>query len=250
MEVKEIVIDSYPGYVNKTPYKDSLKISKNWISYKKYYLRYPGLINELPKDIKWDYKTDNEAFESLFHAAVQNIDYGWFSPMIAMDAPGFTIEIKYYDGSKKEIHYDYLGIDLENDSLQHLFYLIRRMIPQGEELPFYLRPQEIDDVNERDLDEFLSELNKGTKINYYEMPSWVYKMMFNFLERDFEYSSNIDINVAHHLDSRYLSFKEIKAYVTMITREEHFGEGAIAEFVNSGEALGIMNRLKELLDEQ
>ncbi len=167
-----------------------------------------------------------------------------------LDAGGYTITIKMLDGSKKELHFDDIGFDPEDEGLQHIFHLLRKMIPQIEELPFYLSLQSLEDVQIKidQLDEIIAELEKKPKLDVNKgYPKWVWTMICGLLERDFDYTQLFERLTDPNTDLSKLSFEEIKAFVTGMARAEHWCEGCVIQFIENGSALKVMKRLRELL---
>ena len=251
--VKEIVIESYPGYFSRVKYEDKLKISSNWISYKKNFFGLSAFDSEEElEDIKWDYKTTSKEFENLFNSLSSAcVFYEKHDRGPVLDAAGYAITVKMQDGSKKELHFDDFGYDAEDESLQHIFYLIRKMIPQIEELPFYLSHQTLGDVRMEleKLDEIISELEKKPELDVYKgYPKWVWTMICGLLERDFDYTESFDRLVDSNTDLSKLTFEEIKTFVTGLARSEHWCEGGVIQFIENGSALKVMKRLRELLE--
>lgn len=250
--VKEITIESYPGYFSRIKFEDKLKISSSWISYKKQYFNFLDSEDFEEEDVKWDYKTTSKEFSSLFDSLCNAcLYYSKKDHGDVLDAGGYTITIKMLDNSKKELHFDYVGFNPEDEELQHIFHLIRKMIPQTEKLPFYLSHQSLEDIHMdiEKLDEIIAELEKKPKLDVYKgYPKWVWTMICGLLERDFEYTPTFDRLVKPTTDLSELSFEEIKTFVTGMARAEHWCEGGVIQFVENGSALKVMKRLRELLE--
>ena len=134
--IKEIKIDAYSGYFASPEEKceEILKISSNWISFKR--IKANTLIKELSdgEDIKWDYKTNNPSFEEKYESLCETLlDYNRDSTLRMLDAPGFNITIVFNDKEKKEYHYDGnvndqedIGLRKSKARLCEFFYALKK----------------------------------------------------------------------------------------------------------------------------
>ena len=252
---EEIIIESYPGYFSHVKFDDKLKISSNCIFYKKHFFNDHLFESEDElEEVKWEYKTTSKEFSDLFDALCKaSVFYEKYDRGMALDAGGYKITIKMVDNSKKELRFDDCDFEVEDESLQYIFYLIRKMIPQTEELPFYLSHQTLESIQMklREIDEIITELEKRPKLDASKgYPTWVWTMLCGILEIDFDYATSFDKLVKQKTDFSKLTFEEIKTFVTGLARAERWSEGSIIHFVENGFLLQAMKRLRELLENE
>lgn len=256
--IKEIRIDAYSGYFVPLDEKceEILKISSNWISFKRIKAR--SLAKELgdDEDIKWDYKTNNPSFEEKYESLCETLlDYNRDSTLRMLDTPGFNITIVFNGKEKIEYHYDGNVNDQEDIGLRRIANEILDLIPSGEFYPECLKHQEPSDVDWSVVESIVKELEKNPKIEikfpeeetkpgtiqigYPDYPEWVYVITESYVfEPDFNYDENYklyfgekeleDINVDE------LDFNKIRTLITLFSRQERFCDGFMKKYIENG----------------
>ena len=254
-KLNEITIKSSSGYFSHVKYEDELKITDHSVYYTKHLYKAPdpNRCADKPVDVNWSYITNSSRFEGLFLSLFNECFFyeERYSGM-TLDAGEFVIIAKNEDDSTKVIHFSDPEFDPEDESLQHIIYLIEKIIPKSEKLPDYIFHQTLDDISMdmEKLDAIITELEKKPQLNYHQgYPRWVWTMLTSLLERDFEYNPQI-LFALSSLDKRLnnLSFEEIKTAMTAIAREEHFDLGSVIKYIENGSLLIILKRLKELAE--
>ena len=248
--ITRIQIKYHCGYFCENPYEDILSISSEKISYKRNYRNslYLDLDSDEVTEADWDFKIANKKYREYFKRLLMELDlYEQPIKETILDAPSFNILLKNGRKIIKDMHFDFCGPFLQDQNLQFIFFLIRKLIPQNDYLilPEYLNEQTTDDVDLDDLDTIIEKL-ESEDASAYPYPKWVYLMMNELLERDFEYSLTTDKLIEQKINISDFTFKEVKAYLTFVFRAEHFTEFAIKRFIESGEALQLMKRLYEI----
>ena len=240
--LKKVVIESYSGFFSRPHYEDKFVITNNSVNYKKEYSG-PFRFNEdgSPQqfeNIQWSYKTKNEFkwFESLR----MDLELLEQEEQHVLDAGGYSLDIFYEDGTKKSFHFFDVG-DVKNETLQHIFYLLRQVVPPNEEIPNYMQISY--DTDYYLLKEILKTLEKGETYNGQSLKE---DFLLKLVEFDFEYVKNIERIENEKKQIENFSFDEIRTFITYMARDERWSSGAFEEYVKDGTALRVAKRLKEL----
>ena len=252
--IKEIRIDAYSGYFvsPEEQYEETLKISSNWISFKR--IKTKSLIKE--NDIKWDYKTTNHSFEEKYETLCETLlYYNRDSKLIMLDAPGFTITVIFDGKEKKEYHYDCSVNDQEDVGLRKIANEILDMIPTGEVFPECLRHQRPFDVDWGVVESIVKELEKNPvievkfpeeeletntiQIGYPDYPEWVYILTEGYVfEPDFNYDENYSLYFGQkdlsEINIEELDFDKIRTLITLFSRQEKFCDGFMKKYIENG----------------
>ena len=240
--LKKLVIESYSGYFARPHYEDKLVLTRDSVTYKKEYSG-PFRFNEdgepqQLENIQWSYKTKNgfrwfENLEMDLRLLEQEEQH-------VLDAGGFSLEIFFEDGSKKSFHF--FDVDeVKNEHLQHIFYLLRKVVPPNEETPSYMQLSY--EVDYYLLKEILNALEKNEE---YKGQSLKEDFLLRLIEADFEYGKTIERIEKEKKEIENFTFDEIRAFITYMARDERWSNGAFDEYLEDGTALRIAKRLKNL----
>ena len=104
-------------------------------------------------------------------------------------------------------------------------------------------------INEEDLKACISFLESNPKIEfnpYPEYPAEV-RQALDFLEPDYEYLSHYDALMESGKAIEEYNLDELKTMFTFINRGERFCDGHIAAYVENGDLLRLLKRLKEIV---
>ncbi len=258
---KEVTVESYSGYFERPGFEDKLKISKNWISYKKEYRFGPFELDEEHKNQKWDFKTSNSAFENKFEALCELIsEYQEKHDLEVLDASGFVITLKFANNNKKEIN---LALDVNSYSndyaLRKIANAILDMVPNGESYPRCLSHQTAIDIGFEVIEEALNwlknhndvdytdpgEVKEGTTAFAYPIYPRELEILFESLEPCFDYHEKAE-RIIEVTNTELLDFEDLRALLTYIYRGEKFCDGLIVSFIKNGKLMSWIERLNEI----
>lgn len=268
---KEIRVDTYSGFFEHPKYEETLKISSNWISYKKSVVITPIDKESFDKEeeIKWDYKTNNPLFEEKYSSLCESFLYYKKSKRgEVLDASSFCITLIKNDGTKEKLNFD-LDVNEQQDiSLRKIANQILDMIPRDEAYPECLRHQEIYDVDLSQVLSVIEELKKSPKIKivypeqnnadpntliigYPDYPKWLYPISDGeLIETDFEYLKNYEKffgqKAPEEIDEEKLTFEQIKTLITFFRQHEKFCDGHMAHLIENGCLLKWLEQLIRL----
>lgn len=102
-------------------------------------------------------------------------------------------------------------------------------------------------INKTELEAVIEYLQKNSKIEFNPYPIYskeIYQAL-EALEIDEKYQSNYEKLKGKGIEE--MNKKEIATMLTFITRGERFCDGHIASYVESGDLLKLMLRLKEVM---
>ena len=190
------------------------------------------------ENIQWSYKTKNEFkwFENL----QMDLELLKQEEQHVLDAGGYSLDIFYEDGTKKSFHF--FDIDeVRSEHLQHIFYLLRKVVPPNEEMPNYMQISY--DVDYYLLRDILKTLEKNEP---YSGESLKEDFLLKLVEFDFEYVKSMEKIENEKRQIEMFSFDEIRTFITYMARDERWSSGAFDEYVKDGTALRVAKRLKEL----
>ena len=126
-EIKEICITTshvFYKFVNDSEvYNDILRISRNRISYKRYYFLDNQILNF------WDYSTSSDIFTTNYDELCTHIQSITMPYMRVTDCGSFKIEIIYTNMTTDVFEYD---SDFHFNQMDFISYLIKKLIPVGE----------------------------------------------------------------------------------------------------------------------
>ena len=268
---KEIRVNTYSGFFEHPKYEETLKISSNWISYKKSVVITPIDKESFDKEeeIKWDYKTNNPLFEEKYSSLCESFLYYKKSKRgEVLDASSFCITLIKNDGTKEKLNFD-LDVNEQQDiSLRKIANQILDMIPRDEAYPECLRHQEIYDVDLSQVLSVVEELKKSPKIKivypeqnnadpntliigYPDYPKWLYPISDGeLIETDFEYLKNYEKffgqKAPEEIDEEKLTFEQIKTLITFFRQQEKFCDGHMAHLIENGCLLKWLEQLIRL----
>ena len=255
-KIKEISIKTSFVFMNYNPdyYTDLLRISKNWISYKRENFHNGKEVEN------WSYKTKNDEFESKYIKLCKIVEeyysnLGPFNIQIT-DCGYYSIRITYMDDSFET--YEYCS-DFAFNGMQQIADQILSMIPNGEKYPDFLLHDELLDLDIDKLDNIIQHLENKPNIEWSETkkinnsismpypiyPDWVGDI-FDLITPDYNYDSTVEYIKVKKIPPENLNFRELRAMITWIDRGEHFCDGHIASCIKDGLLLKVMLRLKEL----
>lgn len=258
---KEVAVESYSGHFERPGFEDKLKISKNWISYKKVYHFDLFELDEEHVNQKWDFKTSNSAFEDKFEALCELIsEYQEEHNPKVLDAGGFAITLKFANKEKKEINLP-LDVNSYHDdyALRKIANAILDMIPKGESYPACLSHQTALDIGEEVIEEALNWLKKHNDVEYsnpgegkegnisFAYPIYPKELMvlFESLEPCFDYHEKAE-RILELTNTNLLDFEDIRALLTYIFRGDKFCDGLIVSFIKNGKLLSWVQRLYKI----
>ena len=255
IDIKEIKIDYCSGF--RTPIeKSTLKISKNWISYKSF--KNDKIV------CNWDYKTSSEEFVGTYNRLCEDIKTMSFVELIIHDGQSINITVRYVDDSVISFQTDVNAFQhsASNEWASHALSLMLSLIPKCEEKPEYLRHQTIEDLDFDIVEDVFRYLSTNSKVEYSgtvsQEPSTISILypdydssivsFLNMFEPVYDYDGDkafllIDSNVEE------LLFGDIKLIATYLLRDKHFDGNLIASCIENGKLLKWVTRLKELKSE-
>ena len=237
-------------------YTDTLRISKNWISYKRKSIK-DEKITKL-----WDYKTNSSEYEKKYENLCKNIKSIKRPSEIVTDCGRFTIVIIYEDNTIEE--YNYSG-DIYYNDLDYIAYIIKSMIPfkeaysgllNSETEPLNTGPTNVDD---KKLEELINVLLSCPTIEYSDSKNkdgvitfpypiykkWVHEI-FELMPRDYQYSATIQRIKDSRIKIWELKTHEIAAMLTYIHQSEKFCDGFIESKINDKTLLKLLIRIKRI----
>lgn len=237
-------------------YTDTLRISKNWISYKRKSIK-DEKITKL-----WDYKTNSSEYEKKYENLCKNIKSIKHPNVMVTDCGRFTIVIIYEDNTIEE--YNYSG-DIYYNDLDYIAYIIKSMIPfkeaysgllDSETEPLNTGPTNVDD---KKLEELINVLLSCPTIEYSEPKNingvftssypiykkWVHDI-FELMSPDYKYNKTTDYIQEKKLKIYELNTNEVRAMLTYIQRGEHFCDGFIVDNIYDKTILKLLIRIKKI----
>ncbi len=112
---------------NNNEYKDLLRVSSNWISYKRTYRN-----NEVPS-VEWSYKTTSYIYDrkwsNLIYVCLNELNKKKECMNHSTDSSGYTFRVSFKDGK----HIDIKGTsNLSRDGFADTAYMLQEMIPHLE----------------------------------------------------------------------------------------------------------------------
>lgn len=128
----KIVLEGSSGMTSiEDSFSDKLVITPSEISY----TSGPYGIHGAEALIKWSYKTNSQAFETLYEQLTAKISdmFNLDDMLFVMDGGSVNFTVTYSDGRKKSMSYSYLS-----DSYRDCFELIKRMVPSSKTLPLVI----------------------------------------------------------------------------------------------------------------
>ena len=262
---KEVTVESYSGYFERPGFEDKLKISKNWVSYKKDYHFDLFELDKVHVKQKWDFKTSNSAFEDKFETLCELIsEYQEEHNLEVLDAGGFAITLKFANKEKKEINLP-LDVNSYHDdyALRKIANAILDMIPKGESYPACLSHQTALDIGEEVIEEALNWLKKHNDVEYsypgegkegtasFAYPIYPRELMvlFESLEPCFNYHEKAE-RITELTNTKLLEFDDLRALLTYLFRGEKFCDGLIVSFIKNGKLLSWIERLNEIVTDE
>lgn len=247
-DIKEIKIKTdhiFMIYKDKSEvYRDVLKISKNWISYKR-----NNFFDEHKYDRSWDYKTDSKEFENRFELLCHDI-LNLESPRTrSTDSGEFDVIITFNDESKKEIKFT--GSFDQTPSLIRIAATINMMIPNKEPISGLMNFVNNFSFPKNEIYRFILLLSDLGKISLMSSsyPEWVYEL-FDRVPPNYKYHEITDKLISRNIPISSFDLEEIRAMLTYIMREEHFSSGSILKKIKDGTILKLLLRMDELISEE
>ena len=258
--IKEIRINTmhifYGQSDSENMYTDTLRISKNWISYKRKSFK-DETITKL-----WDYKTNSFEYETKFDNLCKNIRSIKHTNKRITDCGSFTITIIFEDNTKETYEYDF---DFYYNDLDYLSYIIKSMIPFNEPYSGLLDSEgeplntAQTNVDDKKLEELINILISCPTIEYTEPKNkdgvitfsypiykkWVHEI-FDLMPRDYQYSYTIQRIKDSRLKIYELNTNEVKAMLTYIHQGEKFCDGFIVENIYDKTLLKLLIRIKKI----
>ena len=135
--IKEITIESYPGFFANLRYEDKLRINENGLFYKKINI-YNKEKSKSLEDVVWSYRSNSKEYRRLFNKLIRFFEkYEYKGQQLALDAGGFIISIKYVDRTKDGFYFNDIGV-FGDDPITKALEIIRKMVPSTEEELTYL----------------------------------------------------------------------------------------------------------------
>ena len=261
--IKEIRIETYNGYFALEPFIEILKVSSNWISFK----RYNPKEADNTQCVAWDYKTTNPKFLEKYQCLCEAIDlYNKKGDLDAADVSSFALIITLNNNKRNTYHFN-CDVNAQKDiELRRIANIILEMIPVGEEYPSCLRHQEPADVNWAVIENIVKELEKKPQIDivfpeecnqnmlqigYPNYPRWVNTLIE---ESIFEPDLNYDKNYVRFFGNKKLEeinvdeldFDKLRTLITLLSRQEKFCDGFIAKYIENGCLLKWLNKALDL----
>ena len=105
-------------------------------------------------------------------------------------------------------------------------------------------------IDKEELKHCIAFLEDNPKIEYNPYPCYPAEVFqaLDFLESDYEYLEHHEAIVASGKAIEEYTLDELKTMFTFISRGERFCDGHIATFVENGELLRLLKRLREIVE--
>lgn len=243
-DIKYIKLASGTGLFSSYHFEEEIEISIEMISYKRKYNKLPP--NSSLKDYSWSYKSDSRNFSKEYIRLCSALNrYKQVNKDKAHDKDIFTIDIYYLSGEHKELTFQEKS-KLDGD-LQYIKYLIRRLTPCIEDVPYCIKEQELEEVNVEELHKYIDLVKSAKEEDFKDgCPKWTHDLFSDLVEMDYSYDKTLSLDSGFNDNYDKYQFKEVKAFLTLITRD-YFSCGEIKRHVFDGSLLKILNRLDELI---
>ena len=264
---KEVIVTYGPGFWPR--YEETLKISKNNISYFKDCKTLSSFENEGMRYEAWDYITTNDSFKDKFEELCKLIDdckVDDHSESL-LDAPMFEITLKYNVGKKKEIvlwcDVNYYWSNFNDYQLRRIANIMLDMIPSNASYPRCLAHQKASDLSDDDIYNALEWLKKNHDVDYKmpekskegvitiaypEYPKEIY-VLLESIEPCFDYEKKAK-RLLEITNMEVLDYEDLRVLFTYLLRGEKFCDGLILSFIKNGKLLAWASRLAQIYDEE
>ena len=244
-DIKYIKLAYGTGFFSSYHFEEEIEISIDSISYKRKYNKLPP--NSSLKDYSWSYKSSSRNFSKEYIRLCDALNrYKQVNKEKVLDGDIFSIDIYYLSGEHKELLFQ--GRSKLDGELQYIKYLIRRLTPSIEDVPYCVKEQELEEVNVEELHKYIDLVKSAKEVDFeHGCPKWIHNLFFGLVEMDYSYDKTLSLECGFNDNYDKYQFKEIKAFLTLIIREEHFGYEEIKRHVFDGSLLKVLNRLDELI---
>lgn len=241
VNIKEISINTNHIFMRFDPentYKDRLRISKNWISYKRDYL-----CNEEKENDRWDYKTNSKEFKRKYNLLCYQIEKIRPAEFFKTDVGNFEISILYSDGTCQKYQYD--GNFYDN-KLDEIARLISKMVPNNAPTSGLMKALNSPYIPDYILEECINKLSDRQEVEkvtcYY--PRWIINI-FDYVP-PIEYMDIATKLLNRRIDISLFDMTEVHAMLLYFIRGEHWDSGSMLEYIKNGYLLKVLIRYKEL----
>ena len=192
----------------------------------------------------WEVKSSGQAYRDMFKAVCSDCFHLDEAQPIGRicDGSGFTIRVTYSDGTYKNY---YFQMDFQWNRLDHLAYLIKKMIPNGFDYPSELDIDDFPYWNQEIVQGLIDILENHPQVERMNEPGWV-EEIGQLLSPDFEYAEHIEKIRSKQIQIEHFDIGDVRAYLTYCWCSGRLYDGFMIGEIKKGTVLKVLKRLAEL----
>lgn len=245
--IKEVILTtSHVMYGNvENAYRDKLVVTSHSLSYYRKKL-YPE------QKLKWSYRDESLAFKEKFDKVISEI-LSFKEPeyIISMtDCGSYTLTLIYEDGTRKEQKWT---ANFRENDMWTIADAILDMIPDGKPYPELLLSRSLSSISLEKIEALIGLIEDYKKNRIYDVYSEKYGTIVSEVGKLFDpiqwYGKIMNDIEKNNIEVQNMNFLQIRGVMTWLIRGERWGEGFISGNVHNGYLLKVINRLKELVQE-